>query len=823
MQAEQTLPESAPVVIIGGGIIGMSTLYHLAHRGVQAVLIERRKMASGTTWHAAGIVGQLRDSNAQTELGKYTARLFRDLEEETGHATGYKQNGTINIALSELRHEQLLRQHDHAARMGVPSHMLSPQEVQDYWPGLVIDDVRSGFFVPSNGQVNPLDVTVALSKGARQKGAQIFEDITVEHLDIHAGKIRAVLTDKGAIATDKVLLAGGMWSHLFAKAHGMTLPLHAAEHFYIVTEPIKDLPSDQPILNNIEERNYWKEDAGKLLIGGFEAYGKAWGQNGIPDDFEFDELPFDMAHVEADLARMFERMPLLGEIGIRTFFCGPESFTPDGRPYMGPVPEVEGMYLAAGMNSNGILNSGGAGLTMAEWIIHAMPTRSVGSMLAMRAHPFQANTRYNRDRAAESVGFHYGLAWAGRQVVSARAVRQLPLHIQLKERGAVMAERIGWEVPMYFDEANPDWPDTPSLRWKPWSSQVKQECLAARDAAVVLDQSMYTKILVQGPDAGKALNHICGADIEVAIGQSVYTPFLNAKGGIEADVMVIRLATQQFMVISGHPSQIRDQHWIKAHADESWQFEIFDATSAYGLLSIHGPKARDILSTLTDEDVSNKAFGFGSAKYMDIGYARGWVIRRSFLGEVGFEIMVPSEFTAGVYDAILATGKPLGLRHMGMFAMNACRLEKGFRHFGHDMAEDDTPLEAGLGFAVSLDKAINFLGKTALKKQKSEEGPFYKYRSLCVMVTGLTAEEGPYLIHNEPIWKEDKIVGHITSGDWGFRIEAMVGLAVLEKETGVSDNWIEEGGFSVQIAGRLYPAEIQPHPFYDPTGAIMRG
>lgn len=817
-----SLPAQAPVVILGGGIIGISTAYHLAHRGVPSIVLERRKIASGTTWHAAGIVGQLRDSAAQTELGKYTAKLFQDLELETGQGTGYKQNGTINIALSGVRHEQLLRSHDHAARVGIPSRMMRPEEVKEHWPALVIDDVEAGFFVPSNGQANPLDVTVALAKGARQQGAQIFENTRVEALDLRDGRVVGVTTERGTIATDKVVVAGGMWSHLFAKSHGITVPLHAAEHFYIVTEPVSGLPSDQPILNISEERNYWKEDAGKILIGGFEAHGKSWAQDGIPEDFEFDELPFDMDHVEDDLTRMFARMPSLEGIGIQTFFNGPESFTPDGRPYLGPTPEVQGVFLATGMNSNGILNSGGVGLTMAEWVIDSAPSRSMGPLLAARAHPFQRNTRYNQERGAESVGFHYGLSWAGRQARSARGVRRLPLHTSLESAGAVMAERIGWEVPMYFDPGNRNWSEAPSLGWKPWSAQVQAECLAARDAAVLLDQSMYAKLLVQGPDAVRALNQVCGAEMDVAIGKSVYTQFLNAKGGIEADVTVTRLSVQEFMVVTGHPSQTRDKHWIAAHADPSWRYEVFDATSGYGLLTLHGPNARAILQALSTDDLSNVAFPFGAAREIDIAYARAWVIRRSFLGELGYEIMLPTEFTAGVYEALCDAGAPFGMRHMGMFAMNACRLEKGFRHFGHDIGEDDTPYEAGLGFAVSLDKAQEFQGRRTLARQKAEEGPAYARRMVSIRVPGVTAENGPWLIHNEPIWKDQRIVGHVTSGDYGFRVDAMVGLAAVHKTGGASKLWIEEGGFEVQIAGQFYDVDVALAPFYDPAGEIMR-
>jgi glycine cleavage system aminomethyltransferase T/glycine/D-amino acid oxidase-like deaminating enzyme len=810
-------PETAPVVILGGGICGVSTLYHLAKRGVPAVLLERRRIASGTTWHAAGIVGQLRESGAQTELGKYTARLFQSLEAETGQATGYKQNGTINLALSDVRQEQLLRQVDHAARMGIEARLLSLAELREKWPWIETADVKGALLVPTNGQVNPLDVTMALLKGARALGAQVFENTTVSRLILNAGRVTGVETDQGVIATDKVLIAGGMWSHLFGKAHGITVPLHAAEHFYVVTEPMADLPSDQPILNISEDRTYWKEDAGKLLIGGFERQGKAWGAQGIPPDFEFDELPFDMTHVEPELERMFARMPALGDMGIQTFFNGPESFTPDGRPYLGPVAGLKGVFLATGMNSNGILNSGGVGLTLAEWMLDGAPSRSMQPLAAIRAHPFQANTAYNQVRAAESVGFHYGLHWPGNLAQSARGIRRVPLHRELAAQGAAFAERIGWEVPMFFDPRG--WPDTPSLGWADWCPSVEAECLAARDQAVFLDQSMYAKLIVQGPDARHALDRVAAANMDIAVGQSAYTPFLNARGGIEADVTVTRLAPETYIVITGHPSQIRDAEYMRAHADPNWRFEVFDATSAYSLMTVHGPKARKILQAISGDDLSNAALPFGAAREIDIAHCRGWAIRRSFLGELGFELLVATEFTHGVYEAINAAGAPHGLRPMGMFAMNACRLEKGFRHFGHDIGEDDTPFEAGLGFAVDLAKP-DFLGRDALLAQKAA-GPT-KYRLVSIAVDSLNAKTTPWLIHNEPIWKAGRIVGHVTSGGWGYRLARMIGLASLEHPDGVTKNWIDEGGFSVQVAGQMHPALVQLAPLYDPAGQRLK-
>jgi glycine cleavage system aminomethyltransferase T/glycine/D-amino acid oxidase-like deaminating enzyme len=821
--ATTQVPESAPVVVIGGGIIGVSTLYHLAHAGVEgAVLVERKQLASGTTWHAAGIVGQLRESSAQTELSKYTARLFTELEIETGQATGYKQNGTLHLALSDLRHEQLLRNHDHAARMQIDSRLLSPDEISEVWPLVDVSDVKAGFLVPSNGQVNPLDVTQALAKGAKAKGAKIIEHTKAIRILTRNGRVIGVETDRGTISTEKVLLAGGMWTARFAAEHGVTVPLHAAEHFYIVTEPVKDLPRSLPGLVVLEERLYTKEDAGKLLIGGFEARGKAWAQKGIPDNFEFDELPFDMEHVEPVLEKFFTRFPALETMGIQTFFNGPESFTPDGRPYIGPAPEMDGLFVAAGMNSNGILNSGGVGLTMAKWMTEGQPPRAVASMLAARAHPFQKNAAYNAERVTEAIGLHWGLHWPGRQIETARGIRRVPMHDRLLQSGAVMAERIGWEVPMYFDLSGKGWPERPSLGWQDWSGQVREECLAARDTAVLVDQSMYGKILVQGRDAVRALNHVSGAEIDVPTGTSVYTQFLNVKGGIEADVTITRIAPEKFMVVTGHPSQIRDQAHISAHARPEWQFEVFDATAAYGLLTLHGPNSRAILQALSGDDLSNEAFAFGAAREIDLGFARVWAIRRSFLGELGYELMMSAEFAGHVYEAIEKAGKPFGLRLAGMFALGACRLEKAFRHFGHDIGEEDTPFETGLGFAVKLDKG-DFVGRDALSMQKAEQGAATCHRTVSVKLAQATAETGPYLIHNEPVWKDGRMVGHVTSGGWGWRLEAMIGLASLHHPSGVTKTWIEEGGFTIQVAGKHHEAEIQLGPFYDPAGLRMRG
>lgn len=810
-----TLPDTAPVVVIGGGIVGVSALYHLAKRGVPAVLLERKRLASGTTWHAAGIVGQLRESGAQTELARYTARLFTELEAETGQPTGYKQNGTLNLALSPIRLEQLRRSHDHAGRVGIASRLLSPAEIAERWPLVSTQGVLGGFLVPSNGQVNPMDVTSALARGARQMGAQVFENTPAARIVAVNGRVSAVETPQGTIATPRVLLAGGMWTARFAAAHGVTVPLQAAEHIYLVTEPVPGLPRELPGLVVAEDRVYAKEDAGKLLLGGFEAIGKAWGTGGIPEGFEFDELPFDMDHSEPILSAMFARFPALESMGIQTFFNGPESFTPDGRPYLGPAPELPGLFIAAGMNSNGILNSGGVGLTMAEWLIDGEPSRGMGSLLASRAHPFQRNRRYLAERTAESIGFHYGLQWTGRQVESARGIRRVPLHDRLVAAGAVMGERIGWEVPAFFDPTGQGWNVPPSIGRQAWSPHVCRECLAARDSALLVDLSMYGKIVVQGRDAVHVLNRIASAQMDVVPGTSVYTPFLNARGGIEADVTVTRLSPTAFLVVTGHPSQIRDAALIRGATGPDDHAETLDATSAHALLSLNGPASRAILQALSDDDLSNAAFPFGAAREIDLAHARVRAIRRSFLGELGYELLIPAEFAAHVYEALLDAGNPRGLTHGGMFALNACRLEKAFRHFGHDIGEDDTPFEAGLGFAVDMTKDL----PDRLKVQHRRPLP---HRLASIRVDGAT-EDGPYLIHNEPVLHGGAIVGHVTSGSWGHRLGAMVGLAALHHPDGVTAGWLARGGFTVRIAGSDHPATLQLQPFHDPKGAIMRG
>jgi len=824
LPALPALPEHASVVVIGGGIIGASALYHLAQRGVEgAVLLERERIACGTTWHAAGIVGQLRDSKAQTELAQYTTRLFQSLEAETGQATGYKENGSITVALNPLRLELIRRNVSAAQRMGVACRHLTPGEIGERWPLLKIDDVLGGQFVPSNGQVNPLDVTTALVKGARRRGAQVFEHTPVDDVLVRGGKVVGVRTPRGDIACERVLLAGGMWSHALAKKLGVAVPLHAAEHYYIVTEALPALARTTPVLTVADERAYYKEDAGKLLVGFFEAAGRAWPPPGasIPANFAFDELPPDMEHLEPQLLRAFERVPVLQTTGIQLFFCGPESFTPDGRAYLGPAPDVRGLHVAAGFNSNGILSSGGAGKVMAEWLLDGLPPVGMGTLHAQRALPFQASMRYLRERVAESIGLHMTLHWPGHQMTTARGVRHFPLHDRLLAAGAVMGERIGWELPLYFDAPGARLPQEPSLGRQAWFPQVERECVAARDAALLIDQSCYGKLRVVGADAVKALNHVSANDVDVAVGRSVYTQWLNQRGGIEADLTLTRLGEHEFLVVTGHPSQVRDRAWLGSRLDPAWRVHCEDVTAGFAMFSLSGPRSREILQSLTDTDLSNAALPFAAARLVDVGLGRAWVLRRSFVGELGYEIYPTTDLARHVHEELLRAGAPHGLRHGGFLAMNHARLEKAFAHYGHDIGEDDNPLEAGLGFAVAFDKPAGFVGREALLRLR-EAGPLAS-RLVALRVDGATLEAGPHLLRSEPIWLGGELVGHVTSGGWGFRVGASLGMGWVKRAGGVTREWLAAGGFEVEVAGVRHPATLQPGAFYDPRGERMRG
>ncbi|HEX7374189.1 MAG TPA: FAD-dependent oxidoreductase, partial [Steroidobacteraceae bacterium] len=708
------LPQHANVVIVGGGVAGCSIAYHLTKIGItDAVLLERRQLTCGTTWHAAGLVGQLRATRNLTELAKYTADLYHALEAETGQATGFKQNGSISVAKTAARLEELKRGASMGKTFGLRIDELTPGEIKERWPLLEVGDLVGGIFLPGDGQTNPIDTTQALAKGAKQRGAKIFENSRVTRIRVENGRATGVELEDGFVAADTVVLCAGMWSHRLAADVGVAVPLHAAEHFYIVTEPIAEVPRNLPVLRVQDECAYYKEDAGKLLMGCFEPVAKPWGMDGIPEDFCFDSLPEDYDHFEPILSAATKRVPVLANAGIQLFFNGPESFTPDDRYYIGEAPEVKDLFVATGFNSVGIAASGGVGKVVADWIRDRRPPMDLADVDVRRVMPFQANRRYLHDRTVETLGLLYAMHWPYYQFQTARGARRTPLHDRLVAAGACMGETAGWERPNWFAAPGSNPAYEYSYGRQNWFDACRAECEAVRDAVALFDQTCFAKFLVQGPDACAILNRIATGNVDVPPGRIVYTQWLNERGGIEADLTITRLGPQEFMVVTSAICQTRDFAWLRnaiaARPDaRCWAT---DVTAGIAMLGVMGPRSRDLLQTLSGADLSNEAHPFGWSREIEIGYAKVRASRITYVGELGWELYFPAEHCLDVYERILEAGAPLGLRHAGYHAMGACRVEKGYRHWSHDIGDEDTPLESGLGFTCAWDKPGGFVGR----------------------------------------------------------------------------------------------------------------
>jgi 4-methylaminobutanoate oxidase (formaldehyde-forming) len=817
-----SLPDRASVVIIGGGVAGCSIAYHLTKIGLtDVVLLERSRLTSGTTWHAAGLVGQLRATRNLTELAKYTADLYHSLEAETGQATGFKQNGSVSVAKTPARFEELKRGASMGKTFGLEIDVLSTAEIKERWPLLAVDDLVGGVFLRKDGQCNPIDTTQALAKGAKMRGARIFENTAVRKIRVERGRATGVETRDGFIAADTVVLCGGMWSHAIARECGVALPLHAAEHFYIVTEPMKGLPGNLPVLRVQDECAYYKEDAGKLLVGCFEPVAKPWGMQGIPDDFSFETLPEDYEHFEPILNAAVRRVPALAEAGIQLFFNGPESFTPDDRYYVGETPEVRDLFVATGFNSIGIQSSGGVGKVVAQWILDRRPPMDLADVDIRRIVPFQANRRYLRDRTVETLGLLYAMHWPYYQYETARGARRTPLHDRLLAAGACMGETAGWERPNWF--ATPG--STPRYEYsygrQNWFDACGAECRAARDAVALFDQTCFAKFLVQGAGASAILNRISAANVDVPPGRIVYTQWLNERGGIEADLTITRLAAQEFMVVTSAACQTRDLAWLRRQIASSADAfcTVTDVTAGVVMLGVMGPLSRELLQRLSGADLSNAAHPFGHSREIEIGYACVRASRITYVGELGWELYVPAEHCLDVYEQLLAAGEPLGLRHAGYHAMAACRVEKGYRHWSHDIGDEDTPLEAGLGFTVAWDKPAGFLGREALLAQRARAA--LPKRLVQVMLQDSSAS-APLLYHEEPIRRDGIIVGSIKSGAWGHRLGRSLGMGYVSCESGVTREWLEAGRWEVEVACQPHAAAVQLQPWYDPKNERIK-
>ena len=811
------LPDRVEVVVIGGGIVGASTAYHLALRGVDVLLLERRQLTCGTTWHAAGLVGQLRATQNLTRLAQYSAQLYERLTAD-GLATGYRRTGSISLAGSPARMHELRRQASMAALFGLPVETLTPADVLERYPLLDPAGIEGGVYLPTDGQTDPVSTTQALATAARAHGARIVENTMVTGLLREAGRAVGVMTAQGVVrATRAVVLAAGMWSRDFAAAEGVVVPLHAAEHFYLVTEPIDGLPRDLPVLRDPDRCIYVKEDAGKLLVGCFEPGAKPWGMTGwgaagIPDDFCFDQLAEDFDHFQPLLEAAVQRLPILQTAGIKLLFNGPESFTPDVRYILGEAPELPGLFVAAGFNSIGIQSAGGAGRAVADWVLDGHPGMDLWDVDIRRFAPLQTNRAYLRERTTESLGLLYAMHWPHRQPETARGARRSILHDRLAAHGACFGETAGWERANWF--AGSGEAATYGYAWgrQNWHDASRQEHLAVRQRVGLFDQSSFGKFLIQGRDAAAALNRLCVSQIDVPVGCVVYTQICNERGGIEADVTVTRTGPRGFLLVSAAATQGRDRDLLEGASGDT-AATVTDVTSAMAVLSLMGPRARDVLAAVTPDALDNAAFPFRTSREIELGFARVRATRISYVGELGWELYVPTECAPDVFDRLLRAGEPHGLRLCGYHALNSLRLEKAYRHWGHDIDTETTPLEAGLGFCIDWNKP-DFVGRAALLRQR-QSGPSRR------LLQFLLEDPEPMLFHDEPIWRDGVRAGRITSGMFGHSVGAAVGLGWVAGEAPLSAEQVRSGLYQIEIAGDLFAARASLRPLYDPGNASI--
>ena len=811
------VPSHARVVIIGGGVIGCSVAYHLSKLGWKdVVLLERKQLTSGTTWHAAGLIAQLRATANMTKLAKYSQELYGELEAETGVATGFKRCGSITVALTEERREEIYRQAAMARAFGVDVEEISPKEVLEKYEHLNVDGVTGAVYLDKDGQGDPANIALALAKGARQQGAKVIERVQVTGANRDGRRVTGVTYkaadgSEGTITCDHVVNCGGMWGRQVGKMLGANVPLQACEHFYIVTEAIEGL-SQLPVLRVPDECAYYKEDAGKMLLGAFEPNAKPWALDGIPADFEFDQLPEDFDHFEPILEAAVERLPMLADAGIHTFFNGPESFTPDDAYHLGLAPEMDNVWIAAGFNSIGIQSAGGAGMALAQWMEDGDKPFDLGDVDISRMQPFQGNRTYLAERSKETLGLLYADHFPFRQKDTARGVRRTPFHHHLMDRGAVMGELAGWERANWFAREAQEAEYQYSWSRQNFFDNVREEHMAVRQNVGMYDMSSFGKIRVEGPDATAFMNYVGGGQYDVPVGKIVYTQFLNRQGGIEADVTVTRLSETAYLVVTPAATRLADQTWMRRHVGD-FNVVITDVTAGEGVLAIMGPRARDLLQKVSPDDFSNEVNPFGTAQDVEIGMGLARVHRVTYVGELGWEVYVSADMCGHVFETLAEAGEDLGLRLCGMHMMDTCRIEKGFRHFGHDITSEDHVLEAGLGFAVKTDKP-DFIGRDAVLRKKDEglENRLLQFR--------LTDPE-PLLYHNEPVLRDGEIVGYLSSGAYGHALGGAMGLGYVPCK-GESAADVLASTYEIDVAGSRVAAEASLKPMYDPKSERVK-
>lgn len=810
-----TLPTHARVVIIGGGVVGCSVAYHLTKLGwSDVVLLERKQLTSGTTWHAAGLIGQLRASSNMTKLARYSAELYMGLETETGVATGMRQVGSVSVALTAERLEELYRNAAMARAFGVPVEELSPAEVKARYGHINLENVTGGVWLPTDGQADPANIALAMAKGARQRGAVVAERTRVTGVTRNGRRISAVgweneTGERGEIACDMVVNCAGMWGHQVGRMLGINVPLQACEHFYIVSEPIDGL-TRMPVLRVPDECAYYKEDAGKIMLGAFEPVSKPWGP--IPDDFEFDQLPEDFDHFEPILEQAVNRMPMLGSAGIHTFFNGPESFTPDDAYHLGLAPEMDNVWVAAGFNSIGIQSAGGAGMALAQWMEDGARPFDLGDVDISRMHPFQGNKRYLMERSTETLGLLYADHYPYRQKATARGVRRTPFHAHLNARGAVFGELAGWERANWFARDGQERDYRYSWKRQNFFDNVATELAAVRGNVGMYDMSSFGKLRVEGPQAEAFLNHVCGNEMSVPAGRIVYTQFLNPRGGIEADVTVTRLSETAYLVVTPAATRLADETWLRRHLGDR-AVVITDVTAGEGVLAVMGPQARRLMQAVSPNDFSNAANPFGTAQEIELGLGLARVHRVSYVGELGWEIYVGADMAGHAFETLWEAGQEMGLQLCGMHMMDSARIEKAFRHFGHDITCEDHVLEAGLGFAVKTAKP-DFIGRDAVLRKK-DSGLAKR------LVQFRLRDAEPLLYHNEPVLRDGEIVGYLSSGAYGHHLGGAIGMGYVPC-FGESADAVLASDYEIDVAGVRVQAEASLTPLYDPKAARVR-
>lgn len=812
-------PRHARVVIIGGGVIGCNAAYHLAKLGwTDILLLERRQLTCGTTWHAAGLIATSSfASETLLSMAQYTRELYKQLEAETGISTGFQPIGYLQVTARPSRVEGLRRNANFVRGLGVTVEELSAAEVGQLWPIARTDDIRGAFFTPGDGRANPVDLTMSLAKGARQMGVTIQEGVEVTGIQIKGGRAIGVLTDKGPVESEYVVNCAGMWARHIGKMAGVEIPLQAAEHYYLITEPVEGASLTLPVLEDVDRYAYYREEVGGVMLGLFEPVAVPWGTRGIPKDFAFGEIQPDWDRMMPYIEDAMLRVPSLQEARVRKLFCGPESFTPDMNFLLGEAPEVRNFYVAAGMNSLGILLGGGVGQVLAEWIQTGHPPVDVSEISLDRMLRFQNAPRYLQHRTVEILGLMYEEAFPNTQRRTARGARRSVLHERLARAGAFFGESAGWEYPEWFAPEGTK-SEITEYAWgrQNWFPYQEAEHKACRENVILMDLSLMSKFLVQGRDAAACLDHISTNHVAGSVGRIVYTEWLNERGTIEADLTVTRLAEETFMVICSDLAHRHVETWLQRHIPSQSHCWVTDVTSAHAMINVQGPKSRQLLMRLTDADLSNESFPYMSMREIDIGYARALAFRVTYLGELGYELYIPTEFAPGIYDLLWEAGQDLGIKNAGLQALNSLRIEKAYRDYGHDIDVRDTPLEAGLRFIVDFDKPGGFLGKEALQEQRNA-GPLTKR-----FVQFMLQDPEPMLYYGEPIYRDGAWVGYVHSGGYGFTLGGSIGLSVIQANEAISAEYLSGGRFEIEVNDKRIPARASLRPLYDPEMIRVR-